>query len=273
MAAALGLPAAVVRGVGIVGREELVDGELDMAEHLAGVLVVAAAGALLLRHAVVVHRHEELGIPLQTDDGELAQSDVDALAVAAEAQVAAEAGADAGGHVGQGAVAGMALAHVYQLHVENDGIHHLHHGGGKIGLAQALFIQTVHRQLGGEHLGAALAAEENDPLVKNAQTADLHRPGGAHKGIGSDLVEVAHIHGVETTVETHRLNIDVNIQQLGAAGLDAHGPLNGGLGALGGVEAKILDTILIGRYSVLYTPQDPWGARVCAQKGFRANLS
>ena len=54
----------------------------------------AAAGALLLRHTVIVHRHQELGIPLQTDDGELPQSDVDPAAVVAAAKLPAEALAD-----------------------------------------------------------------------------------------------------------------------------------------------------------------------------------
>ena len=98
-----------------------------MAEDLAGIVLAAAAGALLLRHAVVVHRHQQLGVPLQPDDGELAQGDVDALAVAAEAEVAAEAGAHAGGQLGELAVAGAALAHVHQLHVEHDGIHRLYY--------------------------------------------------------------------------------------------------------------------------------------------------
>ena len=104
------------------------DGELDLAEELAGVLLAAGtAGALLLRHAVVVDGHEELGLPLQADDGELAQGDVDPLALAAEVQIAAEAGTDAGGDLGELAVAGAALAHVHQLHAEDDGVHRLYY--------------------------------------------------------------------------------------------------------------------------------------------------
>ena len=126
-AAALQLGMAVRASGGGAGGEELVDGELHMAEDLAGVLLAVAAGALLLGHAVVVHRHEQLGVPLQPDDGELAQSDIDPLALTAAAQLAVEAAADAGRNVGQLAVAVMALAYIHQLHVQDDGVHDLHH--------------------------------------------------------------------------------------------------------------------------------------------------
>ena len=108
-----------------------------------------------------------------------------------------------------------------------------------------LLIQTVQRGLGGENLGGALAAEQDHPLVENTQAADLYRPGGAHKGVGGDSIEVAHVNGVETAVEAHRLHVDVDIQQLGLPGLDADGPLNGRLGTLGWVETQIFDTIFI----------------------------
>ena len=112
----------------MIGREELVDGELDMAEDLAGIILAAAAvaGALLFRHTIVVDRNEKLGIALQADEGELAKGDIEPLALAAEAQLAAEAGADAGRHVGELAVAGTALAGIYQLQAKDQGINGLH---------------------------------------------------------------------------------------------------------------------------------------------------
>ena len=138
---------AVGAGSGGAGGEELAHGELHMAEDLAGVLLaVGAAGALLLGHAVVIHRHEQLGVPLQTDDGELAQGDIDPAALAAAAQIAVEAAADAGGHVGQLAVAGAALAHVHQLHVEHDGVHHLYYPHQ---IGKAIKVYPNHRAFSG----------------------------------------------------------------------------------------------------------------------------
>lgn len=137
---------AVAAGGGAAGGEELVDGELHMAEDLAGVLLAAAAGAFLLGHTVVVHRHKQLGIPLQPDDGELAQGDIDPLALAAAAQLAVETATDTGGHVGQLAVTGVALAHIYQLHVEDDGVHHLYYPHQ---IGKAIKVYPNHRAFSG----------------------------------------------------------------------------------------------------------------------------
>ena len=120
-----------------------------------------------------------------------------------------------------------------------------HHRGGQVGLHDVLLIHGARSGLGGEHLGAALAAEEDDPLVEHAQAADLDGTGGAHKGVGGDAVEVADVHGEEAPVEADGLHVDVHIEQLSLAGADGHSPVNGALGALGGVEAQILDTVLI----------------------------
>ena len=88
-AAGLHVAESVSAGDGI-GGEELIHGEFDVAENLTGVILAAAAGALLVGHAVIIHRHQKLSLALQANDGELTQGDIDPLALAAEAQVAAE---------------------------------------------------------------------------------------------------------------------------------------------------------------------------------------
>ena len=99
----LGLLVILREGHG-VGREKFAHREIDVAEQAARI-VGATAGALFLRHTVIVHRHQELGIPLQTDDGELAQSNVDPAAFVSAAKLPAEALADGRGHLAQIAVA------------------------------------------------------------------------------------------------------------------------------------------------------------------------
>lgn len=84
--------------------------------------------------------------------------------------------------------------------------HRLHDGHGLVGLGQVLKIGAVGH-IGGEGLGAALSAEENDPFVKDGKAADLHGPGGAHKGVGGDAVEVAYVHSVEALVEADGIHI------------------------------------------------------------------
>ena len=76
-----------------IGREELVHRKSDVPEEPAGVLGGAAA-ALLLRHAVVIDRDQELRIPLQPDDGELPQGHIDPAAIPAGAETALKAVVD-----------------------------------------------------------------------------------------------------------------------------------------------------------------------------------
>lgn len=126
------LPAAAAAGAAGggdgVGREELVYRELDLAEHVAGVLlaVVLAAAAILGGDAVVIGGDEQLGIPLHADDGELAQGDEQPVLVAAGDQLVAEAGGHRHGDIHTATVAGAALADIHQLQAQNQRVHRLH---------------------------------------------------------------------------------------------------------------------------------------------------
>ena len=130
---------------------------------------------------------------------------------------------------------------------------YFHHRGGQAAGGQVLHVIGLLLALGGEHLGAPLAAEQDDPLVKDGQAADLHRPGGPHEGVGGDAVEVPHIHRVEPPVEGDRLHVDVGVQQLGAARLHRNRPVNDLLAAPGGVDPQVLDAVFVERYSVFNT--------------------
>ena len=132
-AVAFGILIAVAAG-DIVGREKFVHRELDLTEDLTGIILRAAAVALFAGDAVVIGRNEKLRIPLQTDQGELAQCQVDPAALGAEVKVVSEAGTDAGGDFVAVAFAAVTLAAVYQLHAQNNGVHGLYHSGGHIAL-------------------------------------------------------------------------------------------------------------------------------------------
>ena len=67
MRTALFHTAVVLAVADAVGREELLDREADAAEKQAGVLVACNAGTLLIRHAVVVGRDEQLRVALKAD--------------------------------------------------------------------------------------------------------------------------------------------------------------------------------------------------------------
>lgn len=134
--------------------------------------------------------------------------------------------------------------------------HRLHHRGGQVRLGHALDLVLI--VLGGEALGAALAAKEHRPLAEHGQAAHLDGAGRPHKGVGGDAVEIPHIHSIEAPVESDRFHIDVRVQQLGAPGLDGLGPVDHLLRAAGGVNSQIFYAVFIGRYGVLYTTNSPY---------------
>ena len=131
VAALLPVVVAAAGIVSVVGREELIHREGDVLEELAGIITAAAAvgagGAALVRQAVVVHRHQQLAVPLQADDGELAQRHKDTTVVVTGRQVAAEALADTGRDLAEIAVAAAAVAAFHQLGTEDDGVDSFHY--------------------------------------------------------------------------------------------------------------------------------------------------
>lgn len=128
----------------------------------------------------------------------------------------------------------------------------VHHGYGHIALLDVLAVQSVGAGAGGEDLGAALAAEEDHPLVKDTQALHLLGTGAVAVGVEGDAVEKPHIHGIEAAVEDHRLHVDIGVQQLSFAALDVLGTAEQLLTALSGIEPQLLHAVLVERYSVLY---------------------
>ena len=193
--------AVVFRRVDAVGREKFLHREPYPGEERAGV-VLRAGHAVLVGQAVVVHRHDELAVPLQADDGELSQCGKPYAAAVRQHQVLAEVGQDGGGDSGdvRHQAGGAGVRH---LHVQSDGVHALHHADG-------LGIAVGKGAVGAEHLGGTLAAKEDDPLVEYAQA--VHRVLAGEGGAG-DLVEIGHVHGVVAPVEADLVNVHIRKQQ------------------------------------------------------------
>ena len=125
-----GISAVIFAGTIIVaaGGGELLSGEGDPGEELAGILRTAAAGgiaAFLGGDGVIQHRHDQLGIPLQTDDGELAQCDEQTALIAGDHQVLVEHLPDVCRDLHD--LVAPAVADVADLGSKNHGIQHLHH--------------------------------------------------------------------------------------------------------------------------------------------------
>ena len=131
---------------------------------------------------------------------------------------------------------------------------YFYHGGGHVAPQRAdRPVGVVGRGRGRKDLGGTLAAKEDGALVEYGKTADFGRAGGTHHGGGGDAVVIADIHGEEALVEPHGFHIDVSGEELGSARLDAHGALNKGQGALGGIKPQVLNAVFIGRYSAFNT--------------------
>ena len=255
VAALLPVVVAAAGIVSVVGREELIHREGDVLEELAGIITAAAAvgagGAALVRQAVVVHRHQQLAVPLQADDGELAQRHKDTTVVVTGRQVAAEALADTGRDLAEIAVAAAAVAAFHQLGAEDDGVDSFHNGDGHVALFDHLLVQRIQPDTGGEYLGSALAAEEDDPLVKDTQALHVYGAGAGTECADGHTVEKPHIHRIEAAVEGNGLHIDVGVEKLSFAALDRLSAVEDLLPGLGGVEAQILDAVLITTWSGL----------------------
>lgn len=241
---------------GRTGWEEVVHGELHLAEDFARIIFRAAGTDALLRgQAVVVYRDQQLGVALQADDRELAQSDIDALSVIAEAEVRAKAGADAGRDIKAVAVTGgtalaagrrtgraagsaggarctggaardAALAGIHQLHAQHHGVHHFCNCNGQVAVSHAVLIALVKAALRAEDFCTAFAAVENHSLVKDRKAADFNRTGRANKGLCGDPIEIAEINAVEATVEPRWLYVDLDVKQFSFARADAQGAVN-----------------------------------------------
>ena len=110
-------------------RCELGGREGDPAEHLAGVLRTTGIIATFLGgDAVIHHRNDQLGIPLQTNDGELAQGHKESSAIRAGAQLLIKHPPDAVGNLKLCRILAAAIAGIPHPGAEHHGIQHLFYG-------------------------------------------------------------------------------------------------------------------------------------------------
>lgn len=123
--------AAGGRGAGFVSAGvEGLHGEIDAAKDVAGALRAADRAGLraaLGGDAVVEGRDEQLGLPLQADDGELADGHKQTAALAGEHQLIIKPAQDALGQLRKLRTRARAGAAVHHAGGQNHGIHHLHH--------------------------------------------------------------------------------------------------------------------------------------------------
>ena len=157
--------------------EERVDGEVDLAEQLAGALrgVHGAGRAGLRGDAVVECRDEKLCAALHPRDGKLPDRDLQALCLTLQNELVVKAGEDRLGDLRRFRRAATA-AYVAKPRAEDDRIDDLHGDGRHAAVfdltaALAAAVTTVVR------FGAALAAKEDQPLCEHGKPRDGDRAG------------------------------------------------------------------------------------------------
>lgn len=211
-------------------REKGVDGEVEVREYLARVGFAAdvAVRAVATRQADVVGRHEQLNVAFEADDGELAEGNEQLVAVVRQHKlIAAEARAQRARHIAKSTAAavtaGFRLDHT---RVEHDGVYDLYDGCRAVAVRAQLYVRAVLDIARGEDACAALAAEQHNALVKHGQTVDDTRPADRAADLALDAIEEAAVNAVQTAVELHRLDVDLDAEQVGRTrlyGCDAAG--------------------------------------------------
>jgi hypothetical protein len=139
----------------------------------------------------------------------------------------------------------MKVADVNQLHIQDNGVDSFHNCGGKIAFADILGIQIGDCGFGAKDFCIALAAEQDDSFVKDAQTGNFHWAGRTDEGVGGYTVKISDVNGEEASVKPYRFNIDVHIEQLGLACLYADRSIDNCLGAADRIETKVFDAVLV----------------------------
>lgn len=219
-----------------VRREELVDGEVDAAEHRARI-VLGRALARFVRHAVVVGRDEQLRVALEPDDRKLPQRHVQLLAAASQRELFAHGVEDL---LRDGARLLLGLhgtAAVHQLHVQGDRVDGFDHAD-----RQAVLARIAAAVVGGKYLCARLTAEEHDALIEDRKAA--HRLAAGER-LAAHAVEVCHVHRIVALVEGDLLDVHVGAQQLGAARAHAQGAVQSCLRAGRGIHPQVLHAVFV----------------------------
>ena len=201
-----GLVAVITIALVAASGGELLRGERDPGEHLTGILRAAQGiTAVLCGQAVIHNGHDQLSVPLKTDDGELPQSDKHPPAVTGKYQILIKHGADGTRNL-DGCLAAAAVTYVLDLGAEHHRIQHLHHSSGTVGMDCCRPIGLTDTGIAAVDVCAAVLAAQNCPLGEYRKSVQRCRTGRSHHRIRKDSVIEGHINAVMVSVEGHRLH-------------------------------------------------------------------
>ena len=218
---------------------ELGGGEGDAAEKFAGVFGAARGVAAFLGGDAVVHNgDDQLGVPLQADDGKLAQGHIEFSPVGLEHQVLVKLVFHPLRQLHRAALPGKAVADFPHPGAEDHGVQGFYDGCGAVGKAVGPAVAAVD-------VGPAFLAAEHHPLGKDGQTAQGRRAAGADDRIRQHPVEEGDVDAVVAAVKGHGADVYVGAQQLRTPDSRPGGALQGPLGAGGEIDGQVLNAVLV----------------------------
>ena len=180
-------------------------GEGDPGEHFAGILCQPRiVAAFLGGQGVIQHRNHQLGIPLQTDDGELAQGHIEPPVIPVQHQRLVKEFLDEIRQLDNGGV--IAFMAFPDLGTQDHGVQHFHHGNGSVGEHPGDAVHAAENGVAAENVGPAVLAAEDGTLGKYGQAVKGGGMDGTCDGICMDLVVEGHIDAIMVPVEGHGLH-------------------------------------------------------------------
>ena len=108
----------------------------------------------------------------------------------------------------------------YDARVEQDRVNDLNDRSRLVAVRAELNIVLILYEAGREDACAALAAEQDDALVKHRQAVNDARTADHAADLAFDAVEEADIDGIEPSVKLHALDVNLHAEQLRRARLD-----------------------------------------------------
>ncbi len=182
---------------------------------------LATPGALLIGHAVVIRRDEQLRVALKADDAELPDGHEPPPRRVADNQRLGKRGGDEIRDAALLNIGGDEALRVHQLAVQTDGVDGVDHRRGQI-----VNARLCRGSVGREGFHAALAAEEHHALVEHRKPRALLSGG---EGLAGDAVKIRAVDRVISPIEADRLDIHIYVKELRRPWANAQGVFYVGL--------------------------------------------
>ena len=225
----------ILAGIEIIWREKLVNGEAYAAEHRARI-ILGRTYALLLRQTVIVSRDEQLCAALKPDDRKLAERNIDMARTAGNGYLFAEGVEYLLRNISL-IYTGVWQCRFRKCHVQRNRI-----DGIDLGKWHAVCSAENAAVIRGKALYSALGAEEHYALIEHGKTREALI---CRECFAAYLIKVGYIDRVVASVKADLVYLYLAVQKLRTLWTHAERTLYVGKRACRGVNAQILDAVLV----------------------------